>query len=125
MIKNEVTLDQLARLFEMDYSNPETFDIEGMGLHVQSESDVGEVYKEITNFLVKPKVTEFYQLGGLTGTGNHRVDYNGSFIHLKDHPDAVLVKGEMNVVDISVDDTECYWANGQLNHNTTSGGITK
>jgi hypothetical protein len=51
------------------------------------------------------------------------VKYNGEFVKLKNHPDAKLVNDEMGVVDISVLDTETYIANGQINHNTTSGGL--
>ena len=62
-------------------------------------------------------------MGYLRGTGNHRVQHNNDYVHLKNHPHSKKVDSEMNVVDISVEDNENYIANGYINHNTTSGGI--
>lgn len=124
MIEKEITMRELASALEMDLSNPELYDLSGLGLEVESIDDEGNsVFKEISEFLVKPKVDRYYKLGSLRGTANHRVMYNGDFIKLKNHPDAELVNEEMNVVDISVLDTERYLANGYVNHNTTSGGL--
>ena len=58
----------------------------------------------------------------MKGTKNHRVKLDDDYVHLQDHPESTIVKEKMNVVDISVKDNENYFANGQLNHNTTSGG---
>ncbi len=43
---------------------------------------------------------------------------------LKDHPDSILVNERMNVVDVTVEGTDCYVANGHVNHNTTPGGLS-
>lgn len=124
MIEKQITMSELASALEMDLTNPEFYDLSGLGLEVESIDDDGNsVFKEISEFLVKPKVDKYYKLGSLRGTGNHRVMYDGDFIKLKNHPDAELVNEEMNVVDISVLDTERYLANGYVNHNTTSGGL--
>ncbi len=124
MIEKEITMADLSSALGMNLDTPEIYDLSGMGLLVQSNDKHNNViYKPIESFMVKPKVDVYYQLGDLRGTSNHRVLYNGEFISLKDHPDAVRYDGEMNVVDIEVDETECYLANGQINHNTTSGGL--
>jgi hypothetical protein len=47
---------------------------------------------------------------------------DGAWIELKDHPEAVLVDEPMQVVDVTVADTQTYLAEGQINHNTTPGG---
>lgn len=124
MIEKEVTMMDLVDILDMDLDVPEIYDMTGLGLQVESiDRDSNPVFRDITEFMVKPKVNKHYSLGELNGTGDHRVMYNGNFIKLKDHPDAKLVNGDMDVVDISVDDTETYIANGQINHNTTSGGL--
>jgi len=124
MIEQQVSMHDLARLFDMNYSSPEEFDLSDMGLMVQSQTDSGDsCFKEIQSFIVKPRVDEHYQLGSLKGTNKHRVLGDNSFISLENHNDAKHVNEPMNVVDIMVDDTHAYNANGYLNHNTTSGGM--
>lgn len=126
MIEKTVSMAQLTELFDMNYNNPESLDLSDMGLKVESVNVDGNIeYKQVLDFLVKPKVKSHYELGKLKGTGNHRVKDSDSddYIHLKNHPHAKQVVGEMNVVDISVEDNENYIANGYINHNTTSGGI--
>jgi len=122
-MKQKVTLGQLSQLFDMKLDTPEVLDTTGLGLKVQSMSGNGDIeYKEVREFLVKQKVNEYYSLGKLNGTGNHRVKLGDTYVKLRDHPDALKVNGSMDVVDISVADNENYIANGQVNHNTTSGG---
>lgn len=124
MIEQELTMKQLADVLDMDLDNPELYDLSGLGLEVESiDENNNPVFKEVNEFLVKPKVNKYYKLGELKGTSEHRVRLGDEFIKLKDHPDAELVNEDMNVVDISVSDTEQYLANGQINHNTTSGGL--
>lgn len=125
MIEKTVSMAQLTELFDMNYNNPESLDLSDMGLEVESINEDGNVeYKQVLDFLIKPKVKSHYELGDLKGTGNHRVQHDdNSYVHLKSHPDAKRVDEEMNVVDISVEDNENYIANGYVNHNTTSGGI--
>jgi len=124
MIEKEITMMELVNVLGMDLDTPEIYDLTGLGLEVESiDENSNPIFNEITDFMVKPKVTKHYRLGELNGTANHRVKYNGEFVKLEDHPDAKLVNDEMGVVDISVLDTETYIANGQINHNTTSGGL--
>jgi hypothetical protein len=124
-IEKEMTMFELASILDMNLDNPEIYDLSWSGLQVESTNVDGNlVFKDIESFMVKPKVGEYYQLGDLRGTSNHRVLEGSDFIKLKDHPNAVKMNGEMNVVDITVTDTERYIANGYVNHNTTSGGIS-
>lgn len=124
MIEKTISMAQLAELFDMNYDNPESLDLSDMGLEVESVNDTGNIeYKQVLDFLIKPTVKSHYELGKLKGTGNHRVKYDDDYLHLKNHPDAKRVDGDMNVVDISVEDNKNYIANGYINHNTTSGGI--
>lgn len=43
---------------------------------------------------------------------------------LKDHPNSVVIEEAIKVVDVTVEGTDCYIANGQINHNTTPGGLS-
>ena len=124
MVEKEITLKELVDVLEMDINSSECYDISGMGLEVESiNHNNTPIFKEVNEVLVKPKVDKYYELNGLKGTENHKVLHDGNFIKLKNHPNAKLINEDMNVVDISVADTECYIANGQINHNTTSGGF--
>ena len=124
MIEKEISMADLASVLDMNLNDPEVYDLSDFGLQVESVDNHGDLaYRNIEEFMVKPKVDNYYQLGDLRGTANHRVLYNNEFIELKNHPDAERMEGNMDVVDIVVDDTERYIANGQINHNTTSGGI--
>jgi hypothetical protein len=123
-IEKEMTMLELASILDMNLDNPEIYDLSWSGLQVESvDLDGNIVFKDIESFMVKPSVDEYYQLGDLLGTSNHRVLEGSEFIKLKDHPNAVKKTGKMNVVDITVSDTERYIANGFVNHNTTSGGM--
>ena len=124
MIEKEVSMMDLVSVLGMNLNTPETYDLSGFGLEVESvDGDNNIVYREIEEFLVKNKVNEYYKLGNLLAAGSHRVWYNNEFIPIRNHPDASSETGELNVVDIMVADTQRYIANGQINHNTTSGGM--
>lgn len=121
----EITLSELAtRLNICDFSSLSQTNIEHHGYEILSVDDEkNEIYKPLTHFIVKSSVASHYKLGELRGTSVHRVLYNNEWLSLKDHPLAVHINKPINVVDVSVADTECYVANGQINHNTTSGGL--
>ena len=125
-VEEEITLAEFADRFLQlsDFTTPSITDMTDMGIEVlgyNKEAGI-DTYNKINSFLVKPSVTEHYTDGALKGTNKHRVIENNIDIHLENHPDFHQVNEPMNVVDISVDDTENYYANGRLNHNTTSGG---
>lgn len=111
-----------------DFSTEEIFDISDQKIKILSHNGTTEVFSPLTHFVVKQSVDLHYSLTGetgetLLGTSVHRVRHNGKWIFLKDHPDAVVVHSPIEVVDVSVEGTECYIANGQINHNTTPGGM--
>lgn len=124
VIEKEVTMQELVDVLGMNMNEPESYDITGYGLEVESYNiDNGIVeFKPVTEMLVKHEVPKHYVLGELKGSANHRVLFNGNYIPLKDHPDAILINEPLSIVDISVEDNENYVANGVVNHNTTSGG---
>lgn len=124
IVEKEVTMQELVDVLGMRTDQPEAFDITGYGLEIQSYNiDTGDIeYKPVTEMLVKQEVPRHYKLGNLLGSSNHRVLFDGEYVALKDHPDAVLVNEPLSVVDISVEDNNNYVANGVVNHNTTSGG---
>lgn len=124
MIEEEITLLNLAKKFGIDDLNtPCSIDVSDHGVKVETVLSDGSIgFRLITHFVVKPSVKKHYRLGELKGTSVHRVLFNGEWIALKDHPDALLVEEPIKVVDISVEETENYIANGQINHNTTPGG---
>lgn len=123
MIERELTFAELASVLDMSLDEPESYELTGLGLQVESMEDSNITFKDIESFLVKPSVDVHYKLGDLLGTANHRVLYNNEYVFLKDHPDSIKIDGPLKVVDIEVADTNCYIANGQVNHNTTSGGL--
>lgn len=124
-IEEEITLAELADRFlgVNDYSEPNTYDTEELGIEVLTLDENGvETYRPIQSFLVKERVGEYYTDGKIKVTGNHRFIENGETVFAKDHTDFTKVNGSMYVSDIEVADLHSYLANGRLNHNTTSGG---
>lgn len=124
LVEREVSMQELIDVLGMKSNEPESYDITGYGLEIESYNvGTGEVeYKPVTEVLTKQEVPHHYVLGTLKGSGSHRVLYNGEYISLKTHPDAMLVEEPLSIVDISVEDNLNYMANGVVNHNTTSGG---
>lgn len=127
--KHIVETVQLGTLFSeecdiTDLSQPTAVDISSHGLEIESyDTNTREtVFKPLTHLVVKPSVQQHYQLGTLCGTSVHRVLHNGEWVELKDHPEAALIDQPMEVVDVTVEDTQTYLAEGQINHNTTPGG---
>lgn len=126
-IEEELTLAEFADKFLHlnDLKTPTTIDTSDLDLEISSETIEGEaVWKPIVAFLVKPEVQTYYTDGLLKGTDEHKIVENGKEIYLKDHSDFKEVIGDMQVVDLTVEDTHTYHANGRLNHNTkfTPGG---
>jgi len=124
IVEREITLSQLIDALGMDYSTPEQYDISGYGLEVESYNSATDIteFRKVTDVLVKNEVPYHYMLGELKGSANHRVLVGNEYISLKDHPNAVRVEAPLPIVDISVEGTQNYIANGVVNHNTTSGG---
>lgn len=125
-IEEEISFRELASRFGIDNFDDEVIlDVSEHGYEIESYdlNTKEKVWKPITAFLVKEKVDKHYQLGNLKATSSHRILNKDNFIHLKDHPEAVLINEPMDVVDIMVEDTENYIAEGRVNHNTTPGGM--
>jgi hypothetical protein len=125
-IEEEVSFRELASRFGIDNFDEEViFDVSEHGYEIESYdlNTKEKVWKPITAFLVKEKVDKHYQLGSLKATSAHRILNKDNFIHLKDHPEAVLINEPMDVLDVMVEDTENYIAEGRVNHNTTPGGM--
>lgn len=121
----ELTMQQFAERFLQvyDFTTPAVYDTSHLDVEILSHDGTSEVYRPLMNFVVKQPVSAHYQLGELKGTAEHRVLLDSKWVELQSHPLAVRVEQDMKVVDVSVDETECYIANGQINHNTTSGGM--
>lgn len=122
----EVTLREFFSRFGVsDLSTPIELDLSDEGYETQSwdEAQQKMVWKPITALVVKPSVEKHYQLGSLKGTSAHRILHNGEWNELPNHPEAILIEEPMEVVDMMVEDTENYLAEGQINHNTTPGGM--
>ena len=140
----EISLSEFAKKLEItnDFETPGEYDIqEDIKILSYIENKDGEgncFWSKINKFVVKESVKNHYELYNLDKTlkctGNHRVlyeikDRNGQklqeseWIHAKDIPGAKLINEPMRVVDLEVNDTHCYMANGQINHNTTPGGM--
>lgn len=125
-IEEEITIAEFAERFLSlaDFSTPMEFNIEESDVEIFGKDlKMGtDCYNKITKFIVKPEVFEHYTDGQLKGTNLHRIIENGNDIHLKDHIDFKKVDEPIKVVDFEVENSENYYANGRLNHNTVSGG---
>lgn len=123
-IEEELTLAEFASKFlnVNEFDEPAEYDIRDLGIEVLTDDGGEFVYKQLNSFLIKEGVSQYYTDGNLKGTSNHRIIENGQEVFLKEHPDFELMSGDMSVVDIEVDESHTYLANGRLNHNTTPGG---
>ena len=125
-IVEDVTLSELAHqefgLSDFGTNNIGIYDFENE-IEVLSIHDGEKQYKKISSLVIKESVETHYRLGDLRGSASHRVFFNDEWVELKNHPHAEFVESPIQIVDISVPETQCYFANGQLNHNTTSGGM--
>ena len=123
-IEEELTLAEFASKFlnVNEFDEPAEYDIRDLGIEVLTDDGGEFVYKQLNSFLIKEGVSQYYTDGNLKGTSNHRIIENGQEVFLKEHPDFELMDGDMSVVDIEVDESHTYLANGRLNHNTTPGG---
>ena len=122
----ELTFAELFNRFGVDkFDTPLEVDTSSDEYEVESwdEKTQQTVWKPISALVVKPSVQKHYKLGSLKGTSVHRVRHNGQWTELQNHPEAVLIEEPMAVVDMMVEDTETYLAEGQINHNTTPGGM--
>jgi len=144
-IKEELTLAEFAEKFIgiTDFTTPCEYDLSGFDIQVLGKNlETGkDEYKKIKTFLVKESVKSHYTDENLRGSGQHRLielklNRAKSFgageeiyqkskhyknVPLEIHKDFKLINEPLNIVDIEVDG-ENYYANGRLNHNTTSGG---
>lgn len=118
----------LGELFEQE--GFESFDEVGM-LNIEDSNIEIESFdfktntkcwRKVTDLVVKNESKVHYKLGTLKGTPDHRVWFNGEWVELSRHPHAKLVKEPIEVLDMCVEDTHNYIAEGQVNHNTTTPG---
>lgn len=123
-IEEEITLIEFAERFLgiNDITTPCEFDTKDLGIEVLGKGDNGDEYNCITKFIVKDKVSSYYTDGNINVTSNHILIDGGEEIQAKNHKEFKLVDLSMHVVDMEVADSHNYYANGRLNHNTTSGG---
>lgn len=98
--------------------------IEGSEIEIESYDlkTKTKCWKRITDLVVKNKSETHYRLGSLKGTAEHKVLYKNKWVKLKDHPFAKLINEPIEVLDLCVEDTHNYIAEGQINHNTTTPG---
>jgi hypothetical protein len=135
-IEEELTLSELSERFLnlSDYSTPCEYDMNSLEIEVLSKNlETGQdEYKKIKSFVVKPEVHEYYTNGQINVAGNHQFIVEMPNLGLAPSKYDTLFASQMNefnkieknmkVVDIEVEDNHNYLANGQINHNTTSGG---
>lgn len=127
-VEEELTLAEFSKRFlnldDEDLEIPEAFildeHIEVLSKNLKTGKDE---FRKIKSFVVKEQVDEHYTDGELKGSADHRIiDENNKDVFLKNHYEFKKIKEPMKVVDIEVEGNENYYANGRLNHNTTSGG---
>jgi len=126
-VEEELTLADFSERFlgNDDFETPTIFDLSDYEIEVLGkDTKTGkDVYKLIKSFIIKDSVGEYYTDGKLKGSGEHRIINKDMIeIPLRSHSDFDKIENPLNIVDIEVTDIENYYANGRLNHNTTSGG---
>lgn len=122
----EITFAELFASFGIDsFEEEQVVDVSDAGYEVESwdEKTQQPVWRLVEALVVKQVVDKHYRLGSLKGTSVHKVLHEGNWVQLKDHPEAILVNEAMQVVDMMVEGTQNYIAEGQVNHNTTPGGM--
>lgn len=125
-VEESISLVEFSKRFlsNEDFTTPEQYDISDLRIEIESFDSITnkKCFKPVVSYIVKPTVDHYYTDGKLYATWNHSIVENGKEIYVQDHPDFKRVDKPLNVVDIEVADTHVYYANGRLNHNTTSGG---
>jgi hypothetical protein len=124
-VEEKISFKELAtRVNALDLDTPAVYEIEDEGYEILSfDEKTGEkVWSPLQAFVVKAGVEEHYQINTLHGTADHKVLFNGGYVRLQDHPDAIKVNEPIQVVDCLVGNTHNYLAESQINHNTTTPG---
>jgi intein/homing endonuclease len=117
IIEQSLSLQEIANLLSIDTSQVNNVDIENLGLEI--ETPVG--FSPVKSFVVKEQA-EGWKLDNLIGTSVHQVLDNDMWKSICEFPNAIQMGQKINVVDLEVPETDCYIANGFVNHNTTPGG---
>jgi len=108
-----------------DFENPEIFDIlPEFECKIRSKdlTKNKDVWARINKFIIKEPVSSYYTDGMLNASSVHRVLQDNEWIELKHLSKFNKVENKLCIVDCEVEGTHNYYANGYLNHNTTSGG---
>ena len=127
-VEQEVFVIELFEraLKDFDLEKPGVFDISDQNFEIESfDFEKNEkCFSRIKHILIKDPVDEHYQIGTLKGSAGHLLyDFEEKkFLKASEYKDSKLVKERMFVVDFEIEKTHNYFANGFLNHNTTSGG---
>lgn len=125
-IEEELTFFEFAEKFLNlnDMKTPVNLDISSLDIEIESLLNDGTIgFRPMNSFIVKDKVDYHYRVDELSGTSNHEILFGNEYVSLSEHPESIMVDEQMHVVDTSVEETENYIANGQVNHNTTPGGV--
>lgn len=125
-IEEEMTIAEFAERFVgvNDFTTPEVYNLETYDIEIYGKNQkTGEdCYNPIKTFIVKPSAKTHWTDGKLNGTNKHTIIEDSKNICLEDHKDFAEINKEMKVVDFEIKNSHNYYANGRLNHNTTSGG---
>lgn len=125
-VYEELTVNELFERFvkEYDYKVESNTDVSNLNIEIEGfDFETNEkTWEKINNLLIKSPVEEHYVLGDLKATAGHLVFYGGNFIRMDQHPESEKISSSMSVADFSINRIKNYFANGQLNHNTTPGG---
>lgn len=132
-VEIEMTFDEFAKQYlnvtNYDVIENEVIDTSELGILIESNDVLSgeDRFSLLKNFVIKPPVEKHYEIKDGTGnvletTGGHLTWFNNQWIEtqarLEQDESVSLIEEAMKVVDCSVDETECYYANGQLNHNS-------
>lgn len=113
-------------LKNFDLESPAVFDVSDQNFEIESfDFQKNEkCFSKIKHIVIKEPVNEHYQVGSLKGSSGHLIyDFDQKkFLKASEYKDSIQIKEKMFVVDFEIEETHNYFANGLLNHNTTSGG---
>lgn len=124
LIKEKLSIAEFADRFlgMNDFETPKIVNIEDLNIKILSDKNGKKCYKPLTHFVVKPTVKDHFTDGKIKVSKGHCFIENGENILAENHKDFKRVNEQMRVVDVTVGDTHCYYANGRLNHNTPASG---
>lgn len=124
LVKEKLSLYDFADRFLnlQDMKTPRVINIENLGIKILTIENGKKCYKPMTHFIVKSGKKEYYTDGNIKVSEGHVFIEDNKEIFAQEHKDFKKINSPLDVVDVTVDETHSYLANGRLNHNSPASG---